>query len=470
MSLDGRPTVDIMPAPLDIPAPPPGGGAPPPRGPPPITADMDILIDKSVYDVVEAVFNCGLINLVCMLGALGNVLNIYVLSKHGLQSSINIVLFSLAVADLLLLLTLPLRKISLIIAYFDEAYALTFEAYVICYQFLTLNRIWALISHTHVVIIAVERFLAVYFPFKVGQLVSPVKMKIITVCTHVSWYVLLTPMFTMFKLIWVRHPDLNATVAIPGISDFYFEHELAFNFYISFIVNLLTGGLQLIFVLSCSVAVAIKISKMGRKRQAMISSAPGVLSSIALGHTTSVRTLSSVVESQQGSFPKSDPSTNDKERDRVTAGQGDNADEEARDLTHKQPQEQPLGQTLEQSKGKPHVGSRSTSYLWGAKDEKSVSSSGHTRASTRVDLKVVRMLLVVCLVYLCFVFPTFFLYVFQYVFQEMKSPYWHRVNFVATSVHMLLLALNSATNFIVYVATSQKFYTTLKAIFVKRSK
>ena len=59
-------------------------------------------------------------------------------------------------------------QISLFIGLYDKVLARTVESYVLAYGFLAFNRTWALISHSHVVIIAVERFLAVTFPFKVG--------------------------------------------------------------------------------------------------------------------------------------------------------------------------------------------------------------------------------------------------------------------------------------------------------------
>ncbi|GFN84694.1 hypothetical protein PoB_001120000 [Plakobranchus ocellatus] len=119
----------------------------------------------------------------------GNVLNIFILCKQGLKkSSINIVLVSMAVADLLILLTLPLRKISLLIDLFNKALAATVENYVIGYHFLAFNRTWALISHSHVAIISVERLMAVYFPFKqlFKELREPRYMRVNFVATSVS--------------------------------------------------------------------------------------------------------------------------------------------------------------------------------------------------------------------------------------------------------------------------------------------
>lgn len=419
-------------------------GNPPPRGLPPPIRDSDSFIDETLLRNFELIINCVLINIISLLGSFGNIVCLYILYLHGLRnSSTNVILFSLAIVDLLILITLPLRKISLMIEPFDKALSITVESHVVAWHFLTLNRVWSLTSNAHVTLIAVERFLAVYFPFKVSVWTTVPRITFTVIFLHVAFYPILIPMFSMFKLIHVFDDFLNTTIAVPGITDFYLEREEEFNEYISYGINLLLGSMFLAITCICSIGIGIKLVNMTKKRKLMTgpsastnfennlpptSGLPGAVNSSKMSTNTTVpfHSVTSAPDNSSVNLPS---------RDQTAHAQSLTESENVSSMTQTQSHSRPI--THKQKEG---------------------------RNAPRADLKVIKMLFIVCLVYLVLIFPSFLLFVFQDAYEELREPYWRSVNFLATSVQMVLICLNSSLNFPIYVANSSKFYHKFVAI------
>ncbi|GFS10049.1 FMRFamide receptor [Elysia marginata] len=442
--------------------PPPDSGLDPgpfPIGPPPIPPDA--YIDPKLFFVLEMIINSGLINMVAVLGSAGNIMSIIILCKHGLRSSsMNIALVSMAVADLLILITLPLRKVNLLVGLCDKVLARTVESHVLAHGFLALNRTWAIISHSHVVVIAVERFLAVYFPFKVRLWVTPLKMALICVSTHVVWYVLLWPMHTTFSLLWATVPSTNRSVAVAWVSDFHLRHEKTINFYISYGINLINVSLQLIIVVVCSVAVSIRVISMGQKRKQIssVGAVTATATAIARRRRTSW-TARSVTGSCKTSEQTTSSATDHTLLDRANDQDSVIAKEMQDGAERKSAEEEPKKQVEDEISSSHTPNTIMVPGKLNSTNQKVPPPENEWRhkPSSSIDLKVVKMLLLVCLAYIIFILPTFLLFVFQQVYPELKQPRYVRVNFLMTSISMLLLALNSAINFIIYVYNSVKF-------------
>ncbi|GFN84617.1 hypothetical protein PoB_001112300 [Plakobranchus ocellatus] len=267
---------------------------------------------------------------------------------------------------------------------------------------------------------------------QVGIWVTPFNMAV--ACVLTAWYVLLWPMFTTFSLRWVLLPDpSNSTVAIAWISDFHLRHEEVLNFYNSYVINLMTVAFQLTTVVVCSIAVSIRIVKMARKRKNMSNgagvSASRVISSMeqksgAAKSQLTVSTVASRASNRVVSMPR--------------------VDREESFIDQEALEEMACGQTKEV--GCSEISTHPKNQMSKTKSDQKLPASN--------ELKVIRMLLLVCLVYVIFIMPTFLLFVFQQLFKELREPRYMGGQLLATSVSMLLLAINSSANFIIYVYMS----------------
>ncbi|CAG5121631.1 unnamed protein product [Candidula unifasciata] len=92
------------------------------------------------------------------------------------------------------------------------------------------------------------------------------------------------------------------------------------------------------------------------------------------------------------------------------------------------------------------------------------SITSKSSAGNRREVKISRMLLVVCVVFSFCNLPGFSIYIYFFADPDMKPP--NQLFVLLNNVEELMLAVNAAANFFVYILLSEKFYKSVVSLFV----
>ncbi|XP_005106139.1 neuropeptides capa receptor-like [Aplysia californica] len=226
---------------------------------------------SDIYLAFDIALNCFGNILVSILGILGNTLNILVLRKYGLRDSTTILLFSLSVCDLLYVLSTPVLRISCLVSFFDSLLAVSIESLAFAYVGM-FNRLTNLLSVSHIGIISVERFTAVYFPFSVSRIFTVTRTKQLLVLLYLAQTLSVSPLFAIFTYQWVYIPEYNHTLALVESSMFYTENYQQINSYSFIFLNVCGTVLTLVIVLFTGAAISAKLLLTSAQRKTMTSS------------------------------------------------------------------------------------------------------------------------------------------------------------------------------------------------------
>ncbi|KAK0064202.1 somatostatin receptor type 5 [Biomphalaria pfeifferi] len=238
----------------------------------------------------KAVIITAVSNFVALFGFVGNILNVVVLARSRLDCTTTIILRALAVADLLYLGTSPLRNIHFYFKLVSPPLATIISSYVDCYG-LTLNSTFLTISMTHIVVIAVERVLAVYFPLKVSKWITSRRMSIISLGVYITWFVISVPLFFFKEVTWVYSAVLNETVPITVYTKFYRDNPQIIEWLHLYVMTMLIGPVFSSMVFICCLAIGVKLYLASRKRLKMASAHKAGISNLKLVNLKIARML-----------------------------------------------------------------------------------------------------------------------------------------------------------------------------------
>lgn len=228
---------------------------------------------------------------VSILGVIGNSLSLVILFKHGFKKSSNILLFSLAVSDIIFMIgvTGPPKAI-----YewggggFQYPELTAHVLYYLYHIFDSLNWGSGPPSLFMPVLITIERLIAVFLPLKFASLVTPQRTTIAIVGANVVSYGTQVYVRTWFEFVYVWDPARNASIGFAARTDLYWKQRGA-NKIIEIFVNSLM--VLVIFVFCGSVAIGIKIKLASNKRLKMTNSAPGKQGGKEAGTSRTTRML-----------------------------------------------------------------------------------------------------------------------------------------------------------------------------------
>ncbi|KAH9490768.1 hypothetical protein Btru_046949 [Bulinus truncatus] len=231
--------------------------------------DNSFISDQLLYQL-DILLNCFLIQVLCVFGIVGNVINVIVLSRQGLKDS-NVVLFSLSVIDLLGSVFRQGRRLKCIVATLDTPASVTVDT--IGSVFFILPDNWCLASSIfHITAIAVERCLAVCAPFSVAAVFTPRRVKIMLVSLYAYTVVILSPLFYRLTYAWETDPLTNATVARVVYTRFYSDHVEVVNLFSTIFYNNICTTAPLLTILICSAIIVVKLLQARPQRLSKLSS------------------------------------------------------------------------------------------------------------------------------------------------------------------------------------------------------
>ncbi|XP_059154658.1 FMRFamide peptide receptor frpr-18-like [Physella acuta] len=237
-----------------------------------MSSDGDL--DPRTVHILDTFTNCIMINFLGVFGIVGNSINIAVLSRHGFRESTNIVLIALSTSDLLFSTFQPITRLKCIVGYFDSSFAETVHAFVTVYFFLP-KFVCLGISFWYVALIAIERFVAVYFPFQVSKIFTRKRMLVLVIFIFCFGFTMISPTFFAFQYHWRWNLVLNISLGAVDYTDFYITNHEFLDFYMWVGLNNLFCTLSFSVVLFCCLAICLKLMRSAVKREKLTTTSSG---------------------------------------------------------------------------------------------------------------------------------------------------------------------------------------------------
>ncbi|XP_055860619.1 probable G-protein coupled receptor B0563.6 [Biomphalaria glabrata] len=232
-----------------------------------MTTEQLLDVSDTVYIAFDLILNCFLSLLLAMLGFVGNILNICVLSQQGMRDTTNLLLLYLAVSDLIFSFLTLVYRIPNVVFYFDKHLSVSLKY---CYfQVLDSIKLLSLFCSTYfITMLSVERMFAVCFPFQVSRIVTRFRIKITAMCITVILFLFLSPMYG-FAYLDTAIVD-NVTEIWRYGTPFYFDNYSFFStFYLSIFINVYSMGIPIIIITSCTIMTIIKVKTSYQTIQCM---------------------------------------------------------------------------------------------------------------------------------------------------------------------------------------------------------
>nr|KAI8741373.1 neuromedin-U receptor 2-like [Biomphalaria glabrata] len=230
---------------------------------------IDTLIDSEdeytrTINTARWVINLILTPILCILGVVGNILNIIVLRQCGFKDTNVLLLESLSLADLFLSLVHSILHAHFIVECFDLVLAALVGTFSFVYLF-GAYQITLCVVQCHLVSIAAERVIAVYFPFHVARIFSRSRVLIIIACMYLFCFVLNFPGYFIFEPGLMHLAALNQTIYTIAPTKFFLDNYDTLGNFTNLGVGIFNAGVLPITIIIGSALVGIKL--LIRKRQ-----------------------------------------------------------------------------------------------------------------------------------------------------------------------------------------------------------
>ena len=232
----------------------------------------DGTVSKEKYDVISLVTTRFLIPIVCIIGIVSNIISIFVFyhPHTKLQPCSKVYLKALCISDVTYL---TLALYGEVVEYFiplNPELVSKIVAYGFPYYEITVMRGAVGMSTFLVVIISIERFIAVCFPFWVNKSVFCTRPSIpiyISLLIHVTIAALLAP---CFDIVPYHDPLYDVTMWRNRYSAFATRGNFLQIF--SVVMEILYRGVSVCVVVLCSICTVVCIQIAAKRRQAMTHS------------------------------------------------------------------------------------------------------------------------------------------------------------------------------------------------------
>ncbi|CAG5133692.1 unnamed protein product [Candidula unifasciata] len=206
---------------------------------------------------------------ISIIGVIGNSFSIIVLSKHGFKKSSNILLFSLAISDIMFMIGINGPSKPMYewggegFDYPEETARILYYVYQITDS---LNWIFCPTSFSIPILIMAERLIAVFFPLRFHSLVTVRRTVVAILAPLVLSTIAHIYIRTWFKFSYVFDSARNVSVGIVGRTDAYWAQRQ-----VSEIFKICDNAMFVfvLFVGAGCVAIGVKMKMVAKKRQQM---------------------------------------------------------------------------------------------------------------------------------------------------------------------------------------------------------
>ncbi|XP_012940127.1 melatonin-related receptor-like [Aplysia californica] len=216
--------------------------------------------------IADLVLSYGLTTAVSVLGILGNLTTMLVMSRAGLRDVFNVTITSLAVCDFFFLVTLIFRRMVHIMKLQGGMLGITLAAYSRAYGS-AVSDLFAVLAIMHVYFISVERFCAVFFPFKISRVFTVNRIRIYLTLLYVLFSFCFVPRYLLEIVVWETDTSSNTSMPIVRFNDLFLYDEKVQYYTLAVYFTLVISGD--FFVTFSSVSISLRMLSISRKRMEM---------------------------------------------------------------------------------------------------------------------------------------------------------------------------------------------------------
>jgi len=208
----------------------------------------------------------GLTIVVSVMGVLGNLTTMTVMSRAGLRDVFNVTITSLAACDFLFLLSVLYQRMVHIMKLQGGILGITLAAYSRAYVS-AVSDVFAVLAIMHVYFISVERFCAVFFPFKIARLFTVNRIRIYLTLLYIVVMASLTPRYFLETVVWETDISSNTSMPIVKFTDeFLYNENVQYYTLVAYFTFVISGDF---FVTFSSVSISQRMLSISRKRMKM---------------------------------------------------------------------------------------------------------------------------------------------------------------------------------------------------------
>ncbi|CAL1527800.1 unnamed protein product, partial [Lymnaea stagnalis] len=219
--------------------------------------DHQVLLQR-----VDTALNAVVIPFLCLFGIGGNVINVIVLRHHGFKDTTSQLLHSLSATDLLFSVVHAVLQMSYILESFEPVMAMQLKTFSTAYTS-TLYKVLIASNVCHVTAIALERVVAVCFPFHVARVFTRRRVKLAIVFFYVIPLGMFSPFFFVLESELVFSPRFNTTVPDVFPTKFFMENKPILDIYSKVVLVNVFATIVPAVLLVCSVLIGFKVSRRG---------------------------------------------------------------------------------------------------------------------------------------------------------------------------------------------------------------
>lgn len=163
---------------------------------------------KYLFSLINYIILCGVIS---VFGTVTNVINIVIFCRQGLNTTINISFFSLAISDLASLVLQQLFNVFVNPLFVDLNLPMIYTDV----QFLTTaikRELFAKITCFITVYITAERCFCIAFPLHIKQMITPKRTTTIILCIYILTMISGVPLYCTLYIDWQFDKERNKTI------------------------------------------------------------------------------------------------------------------------------------------------------------------------------------------------------------------------------------------------------------------
>ncbi|CAL1546966.1 unnamed protein product, partial [Lymnaea stagnalis] len=214
---------------------------------------------------IKIILNGYLVFFMSMTGVIGNILVIIVVYCQGLKDTPQILMMSLAASDALFSTATLVMHFPDIIFIVDSYLATTFLTYINVYV-VEIYYFTIVLSFCTFPLISFERLIAVYFPFQVSRICTPIRIKCILMCLYV--YSLATTIISVsfFFPVWLQDPSSNDSYAVIARTNFFQTNFEVIIVYETITLMYLLSIIPVFLTTICCLMIIVKLVRNSRSR------------------------------------------------------------------------------------------------------------------------------------------------------------------------------------------------------------
>ncbi|CAL1536893.1 unnamed protein product [Lymnaea stagnalis] len=214
----------------------------------------------------------GITPVISVLGIMGNMFSILILTKHGLQKCSNILLLSLAGNDVLYLIGFnSIPKLLYEVAACEEGFHYNHDVshllFYLHHIFHNIDYACSSTSLTLPMLITFERLFAVFLPMKFHRFVTPCRTWFAVALVNISWAAYFIHMSFLATFTYDYNPRLNMSVGLITRSAYFYDHSQMVVILEGVMTYLIVQIPPFVTMAGCVViAIKVKVASVQRKR------------------------------------------------------------------------------------------------------------------------------------------------------------------------------------------------------------